>query len=371
MQYLDLYPHLSRYRNLENTRRKAHLIKWRSMENLDRLLHEFESHALRRGLQVVWANDEADAREEMNKIFRNHEVQTASFTEDVLTKELHMAGMLSEAGISLADDSLASDAAIRSADFLIAETGSIVLPGLQRRNPTPSTRKVQIILTGIERVIPHLADTHLFQPLRHAHSKEGERPESFTIINGSSQHTTTYIVLLDNGRTDLLAATEQRQGLYCIGCEACLHVCPVYQISGDAGHGKAYTGPIGSLITPHTQGMKAFKHLSERSTLCGQCNEVCPVNIDISKMLLLNRKDAVEAGHSSTAEKWMWKNYTRVMKQRKWLDLLGGGTKNLLLRMFLKKKWGTERSLPQFDKKSYADSSQDRSKSPAMDDSNL
>lgn len=367
MHYLDLYPRLSRYRNLENTRRKAHLVKWRSMENLDRLLHEFESHALRRGLQVVWANDEADAREELSKIFRDHGVQSAGFSHDVLTKELDMQGFLADAKIRVVEDSNSADAQILSADFLIAETGSIVLPGMQKQSPPSSKSPIQVVLSGIERVVPHLVDIHLFQPLRQAHSKEGEYPDSFTIINGNPQHQTSYLILLDNGRTDLLAATEQRQGLYCIGCEACLHVCPVYQTSGDTGHGKSYTGPIGSLITPHTEGMKAFKHLSERSSLCGQCNEVCPVNINISKMLLLNRRDAVVAGYTSTAEKITWKSYARVMKKRKWLDLLGARTKNVLLRLFLKKKWGNQRSLPRIDKKSYAAMSQEGTKNTTID----
>ncbi|TKQ46753.1 lactate utilization protein, partial [Enterococcus faecium] len=82
--------------------------------------------------------------------------------------------------------------------------------------------------------------------------------------------------------------------LYCIRCGSCLNVCPIYQNIGGHTYETTYQGPIGSLISPHLSGMKEFKHLSYASSLCGKCTEVCPVGIDIQKMLLLNRRDAVQ-----------------------------------------------------------------------------
>src|SRR3546814_1917600 len=92
-----------------------------------------------------------------------------------------------------------------------------------------------------------------------------------------------YVVLVDNGRTNLLAKKEQREGLYCIRCGACLNACPIYQNIGGHTYETTYSGPIGSIITPHLRGMKEFKHLSSASSLCGNCKEVCPVKIEIDR----------------------------------------------------------------------------------------
>jgi len=163
-----------------------------------------------------------------------------------------------------------------------------------------------------------------------------------------------YIILLDNGRTNLLAQKEQRQGLYCIRCGACLNACPVYKNIGGHTYESTYSGPIGSVITPHMQGMEDFKHLSFASTLCGKCTEVCPVKIDIHKMLLLNRRDSVEEGLVSKTEKLGWKGWKSGMMKRSMMDMLSGGWKNRLLKMFFKKSWGDTREIPEVTQKSFS-----------------
>jgi L-lactate dehydrogenase complex protein LldF len=164
-----------------------------------------------------------------------------------------------------------------------------------------------------------------------------------------------YVILLDNGRTNLLAQKDQRQALYCIRCGACLNACPVYKNIGGHTYETTYSGPIGSIITPHMAGMKEFKHLSYASSLCGKCTEVCPVKIDIHKMLLLNRRDSVEQGLSPFSEKMGWKGWKIGMLKRKTMDMMGGKFKNLMLRNFFKKSWGKHRELPEVAEKSFSE----------------
>jgi L-lactate dehydrogenase complex protein LldF len=100
------------------------------------------------------------------------------------------------------------------------------------------------------------------------------------------------MVLLDNHRTELLADGEQRDSLHCIRCGGCLNVCPIFRNVGGHTYGTTYSGPIGSVITPHLRGLQDWKHLSYASSLCGACTQICPVKIDLHHHLLQNRRNA-------------------------------------------------------------------------------
>ncbi|SEL32879.1 LutB/LldF family L-lactate oxidation iron-sulfur protein [Parapedobacter koreensis] len=254
-----------------------------------------------------------------------------------------------------------ADVGITGANFLIADTGSVALTENEGNTRLTTTfPKIHIAIAGIEKIIPSLADLDLFWPLLATHGT-GQRLTVYnSIIGGPRQESETdgpeemYVVLLDNGRTDLLAQKEQRQGLYCIRCGACLNGCPIYKNVGGHTYNTTYSGPIGSIITPHLRGMEAFKHLSYASSLCGKCTEVCPVKIDIHQMLLLNRRDAVANGMVSKTEKTAWKGFTFAITKRRIIDLFGGKLKNLILHRFFKKAWGKHRNLPQVAPKSFA-----------------
>src|SRR5690606_10442506 len=244
---------------------------------------------------------------------------------------------------------------------LIADTGSIAITENEgNARLTTSFPKVHIAVVGIEKIIPSLNDLDLFWPLLASHGTGQNLTVYNTVLSGPRRAQETdgpeemYVILLDNGRSNLLAQKDQRQGLYCIRCGACLNVCPIYQNVGGHTYETTYQGPIGSLITPHLQGMDAFKHLSYASSLCGKCTEVCPVGIDIQKMLLLNRKDAVEQGLTSGAEKKGWKAFTYAIQRRGLIDFFRGKTKNFFLRRFFKKAWGNYRELPKLADKSFS-----------------
>lgn len=261
----------------------------------------------------------------------------------------------------LRDKYTTADIGITGANFLLADSGSIAITENEgNARLTTTFPKTHIAIVGIEKILPSLADLDLFWPLLASHGTGQNLTVYNSIISGPRQDHESdgpeemYVVLLDNGRTNLLAKKEQRQGLYCIRCGSCLNVCPVYQNIGGHAYEATYQGPIGSLITPHLQGMKEFKHLSYASSLCGKCTEVCPVGIDIHKMLLLNRRDSVEENLTPATEKRAWKGFAYFIQKRKWLDLFGGKFKNMMARTFFKKAWGSNRELPKFANKSFS-----------------
>jgi len=262
----------------------------------------------------------------------------------------------------LRDKYVQADVGITGANFLIADTGSIAISENEGNARLSTTfPKIHIAIAGIEKIIPALADLNLFWPMLSTHGTGQNLTVYNSILSGPRQPGESdgpdemYVILLDNGRTDLLAQKDQRQGLYCIRCGACLNACPVYKNIGGHSYNTTYSGPIGSVITPHEQGMKDFKHLSYASTLCGRCTEVCPVKIDIHKMLLLNRRDAVKDQLVTKQEQWGWNIFTKMMLNRKWMDFFNGKLKNLALKTFFKKSFGQYRDLPKVAEQSFTD----------------
>ena len=259
-----------------------------------------------------------------------------------------------------------ADVGITGGNFLIADTGSVALTENEgNARLTTTFPKIHIAIVGIEKIIPSIQDLDLFWPMLSTHGTGQNLTVYNSILGGPRQENETdgpeemYVVLLDNGRTNLLAQKEQRQGLYCIRCGACLNACPIYKNIGGHTYDTTYSGPIGSVITPHLRGMEEFKHLSYASSLCGKCSEVCPVKIDIHKMLLLNRRDAVNEGHNSKFEKIGWLGWKKSMLKRSLMDLTSGKWKNFFLKTFFKKSWGTHRKMPVVESQSFSKQWQD------------
>ncbi|TAF46585.1 MAG: iron-sulfur cluster-binding protein [Sphingobacteriales bacterium] len=261
----------------------------------------------------------------------------------------------------LRDKYLSADVGITGANFLIADTGGVCITENEgNARLTTTFPKIHIAIVGIEKIIPTTADLDLFWPMLATHGTGQNLTVYNTICNGPRQANETdgpeemYVILLDNGRSDLLAQKDQRQGLYCIRCGACLNACPIYKNIGGHSYETTYSGPIGSIITPHLKGIDNFKHLSYASSLCGKCSEVCPVKIDIHKMLLLNRRDAVKKNFTSHTEKIGWYVASKALNNRKWMDYFSGKTKNFFIKYLFKKTWGKKRSLPKIADKSFS-----------------
>lgn len=291
------------------------------------------------------------SKEDIAKLFNQHFGTPLDATAEELTLKAREL---------LRDKYLQADVGITGANFLLADTGSVAISENEGNARLCTTfPKIHIAVVGIEKVIPSITDLDLFWPMLSTHGTGQNLTVYNTILSGPRQPNETdgpeemYVVLLDNGRTNLLAQKEQRQGLYCIRCGACLNVCPVYQNVGGHTYNTTYSGPIGAIITPHTDGMEEFKHLSYASSLCGRCTEVCPIKIDIHKMLLLNRRDAVNEGLITTKERWGWAIWKKGMLKRSLTDFFGGKMKNFFLRFFFKNTWGHLREMPEIAEKSF------------------
>ncbi|MBC7509458.1 MAG: lactate utilization protein, partial [Ferruginibacter sp.] len=181
-----------------------------------------------------------------------------------------------------------AEVGVTGANFIISDIGGVAVTENEgNARLSCAFPKTHIVIVGIEKVIPSITDLSLFWPLLSTFGTGQTVTVYNTIIAGPRQPNENdgpeemYVILLDNGRTDILKNPIQRQSLYCIRCGACLNVCPVYKNIGGHAYGATYSGPIGSVITPNLQGMKDFKHLSYASSLCGACTEVCPVKINL------------------------------------------------------------------------------------------
>lgn len=253
-----------------------------------------------------------------------------------------------------------ADLGVTGANFLIANTGSIALTENEGNGMlSMSFPKVHIAIAGIEKMIPRLSDLDLFWPLLAVHGTGQPITVYNSIISGPKRNNEVdgpehmYLVLLDNGRTNLLKEDRQRQALSCIRCGACLNSCPVYKNIGGHTYNTTYSGPIGSIITPHMVSEKKYNHLSFASSLCGKCTTVCPVKIPLHELLLLNRNHSVKNGYNTFFEKQTIKLSSRVLKSRKMLDLLSGNTKNIILKSTVSGAWGPRRELPKIANESF------------------
>jgi L-lactate dehydrogenase complex protein LldF len=248
---------------------------------------------------------------------------------------------------------------LTGANFIIADTGSISVTENEGNGRLSSAfPKTHIVVTGIEKIIPSLTDLSLFLPLLATFGTGQQLTVYNTIISGPKQKYETdgpeemYVVLLDNGRTNLLANAKTREALYCIRCGAFLNACPVYKNIGGHSYNTTYSGPIGSVITPHLKNLKEYKHLSYASSLCGNCTEVCPVRINLHELLLENRNEAVAEGDSSVSERIAWKVWKQASLHRSMMNMSNGKMKNKIVNSLFK-GWTKHRADLDFSQKTF------------------
>jgi L-lactate dehydrogenase complex protein LldF len=189
--------------------------------------------------------------------------------------------------------------AISGANFAVAETGSLLVAESEGNGRMCLTLPQTLIsVVGIEKLVPTFRDLEVFLQLL-PRSSTGERMNPYnslwTGVTAGDGPQQVHIVLLDNGRTNVLRDTIGRQALRCIRCAACLNVCPVYERTGGHAYGATYPGPIGAVLTPQLVGVEHASKLPFASSLCGHCYEVCPVEIDIPSVLVKLRHDSVQA----------------------------------------------------------------------------
>jgi L-lactate dehydrogenase complex protein LldF len=221
-----------------------------------------------------------------------------------------------------------ADMGISGVNFGVAETGMVsVTENEGNARLTTSLPRIHVALMGIEKMVRRMDDLALFLPML-ATAGAGQALTCYNTLFGAAKlpgepdgPEQFHVVLLDNGRTAVLADAEQRDALHCIRCGACLNVCPIFRNVGGHSYGTVYGGPIGSVITPNLRGLQDWKHLSFASSLCGACTQACPVKIDLAHHLLQNRRNAVKE-KPPYFEGLLWSGFAFVM-QRPGLYRLG------------------------------------------------
>ena len=200
---------------------------------------------------------------------------------------------------------------ISGANFAVAETGSVCVVESEGNGRMCTTLPdLLITLVGVEKLIPKFRDLEVFLQLL-PRSATGERMNPYnsiwTGVSAGSGPREFHVVLLDNGRSEILADVESRETLDCIRCGACLNACPVYRQTGGHAYGSIYSGPIGAIVSPQLQSLEHSQTLPYASSLCGACYEVCPVKINIPEILIHLRAKLVEKGDAALTERMAMK----------------------------------------------------------------
>lgn len=291
------------------------------------------------------------SKEDVANLFNRKLGTPIDFTPEQLTLEARRV---------LRDKFINADAGITGVNFLVADVGAIsVTENEGNARMSTSLPKIHIAIAGLERLIPSINDLALFLPLL-ATMGTGQNITTYnTLFFGPKRSAELdgpekmYLILLNNGRTNLLAVEPQNLALTCIRCGACLNACPVYKNIGGHTYGTTYNGPIGALITPFMKGFEEFAHLSYATSLCGSCSSVCPVRIDIADLLLKNKHYYTENFHTSAFERFLFKNATRFLMKRSWMNKGNYHIKNKLIRIFIRKNWSQHKAPLQLAEKNF------------------
>ena len=376
----------------QELRTQAHALKRHTLDHLDHYLEMFERNVAAHGGKVVFSKEAGDVADfvlglakergaklivksksmtteevDLNERLEHHDLEsvetdlgeyiiqlaherpyhivapalhkTRQQVADLLTERL---GVPRETVIEkqtmiarrvLREKFLAADIGITGANFLVADSGAVVVVENEgNARLTTSAPRIHIAIAGIEKVIPRAQDLAVFlqllgrsatgQPLT-VYTSFLSGPRRGDEIDGPDEF---YVVLLDNGRTKVLADREKRQSLYCIRCGACLNHCPVYRKIGGHSFPWVYSGPIGAILTPQFLGVKHEPGLPFASSLCGACAEVCPVKIDIPRILLELRsevKKADERDGRGWLERFAFRAFAWVMRHPRIYEIGG------------------------------------------------
>ena len=369
----------------EEWRLKAREINQHTIENLDYYLDMLYTNVTKAGGHVHFAHDDNEANAIVSQIVEANNIKIATKSKSMVSEELGLNHILENLGVDvyetdlgeyiiqlaeetpshlvapalhktkgqvaalfqeklglpynediesmaktareiLRDKFLNADLGISGANFLVAETGSLVIITNEGNGRLcTSAPRIHIGITGMEKVIPSLEDLATFLRLL-PRSATGQRLTSYvSVVTGPRRITDEdgpeqfHLIIVDNGRSKMLGDPKLREALYCIRCGACLNICPVYQKVGGHAYGWVYPGPIGSIVTPNLTVLQNAKDLPFASSLCGACREACPVKINIPRMLLNLREQLVQPsdGSKSTSkfsEDIAAKSYTILIK---------------------------------------------------------
>lgn len=341
----------------EALRERASGIKRHLLDHLDRYLERFETQARAAGVRVHWATDAASANRIVSELLAARQVRQVIKSKSMLTEECGLNPVLEARGIEVVDTDLGerivqlageppshiivpaihrsrfeigalfhrtmgtpegesdperltrlaradlrrkfteADAAITGVNFAVAETGSIVVVTNEgNADLGMSLPNLHIACMGLEKLIPAMSDLPVFLRLL-ARSATGQPISVYTsVVTGPRPGAELHVVIVDNGRSELLASDGHRGALGCIRCGACLNTCPVYRKAGGYAYDQPIPGPIGAVLAPSLRAKEGGAELAQASSLCGSCSAVCPMRIDLHGQLLAWRRENRTAG---------------------------------------------------------------------------
>lgn len=313
------------------------------------------------GERVVQLRREAPSHIVMPAIHLTKEDVGATFHRHLGTPEglADPAALAGAARVHLRERFLAADAAITGANFVVAETGGIVVCTNEgNADLGAALAPVHVVSVGIEKLVPRAADLAVFLRLL-ARSATGQPLTVYTShFHGPRPGQAMHVVLVDNGRSAQLGRAGFWRSLKCIRCGACMNTCPVYRRSGGHSYGTTVPGPIGAVLTP---GFDLRRHASLpfASTLCGSCTAVCPVMIDLDAQLLRWRQVVAGAGHLPARERLAMRLVARLLAHPRLLRA-SGALARLAVRVLpgrltrrLAGAWGRARELPEPPSRSF------------------
>ena len=391
--------------DLELARERAAFTRWKTIEHLDKYLIEFESNFIRSGGKVIWAQEVTDALEAILDILQKAGVNEVVKSKSNTIQEIGLPAFLQSRGIActetdtgdfiveaagepgshmvlpaihkssgeiaallskkaplpldadaqgivhylrshLRNTFIKAGAGITGCNFLVADPGAVViLENEGNAQLTSSLPRIHIVVAGIEKMLPSLNDLDLFLPLLSTYGTGQTLATYNHIISGPRQAEEAdgpeelYVILLDNGRSDILAHDQQRQAMSCIKCGACQMACPSYRQAGPS----SFPSPVSAVTLPLQH--KEYVGLAGQSSLCGACKDVCPLKIDIPRLLLENRRHFVEKGLGSKSEKWFYFAWKKAMLKRELLSWTGMNPRRYVLDNLFRSRDG-HRNLP-------------------------
>ena len=404
------------YDNLELERQRAFQLRNKSLLNLEKLLVDFETHFTENGGNVLWARDENDAQEMIWEIVNKRDNQGVMRSNSAVLDEIELDHLFAEKKFPYYESSVARyilkaagqapyhpvyhtlnfskeeingilnehfklklgstskqmisfirhqikqdlkkvDICVTGANFLLSDVGGVVLAENEGNVlKSCATAKIHIVVAGIDKVISSVEDLSIMLPLLSAYANGHGMTAVNSITVGPSKNRQgpeqMYVILLDNGRTNILENEVIRQSLSCIHCGACISVCPIYKNIGGHTYNAPYIGPIGSVMAPLMFGLEEYQHLASLCSLCGRCTEVCPVKIPIENLVIENRRLIAEKRVGNAKYEALVKSMISHCKSRKKMDC-PQWLKKLEIKQMVSKSAFTKRTMPELAPKSF------------------
>lgn len=404
------------YKDAELERQRAFLLRNKSLMNMEKLLVDFETRFKENGGQVLWARDDEDAREMIWEIINKRDIHGLTRSNSVALDEIEINDFLRIKNFPVYENSVAryilkaagqapyhpiypvlnlskeeingvlneryklklgsttkqmisfirhqvnqdlakAQVCLTGANFLVADVGGVVLAENEGNIvKSCASSRIHIVVAGIDKVISSMEDLSILLPLTSTYATGNPMTAINTITTGPDKNNDEakqmIVILLDNGRTDVLENEIIRQSLSCIHCGACVSVCPIYKNIGGITYHTPYIGPIGTVMAPLMYGVKEFQHFASLCSLCGRCTEVCPVKIPIENLIIENRRIVAEKRIGDARFEALVKTMIGHCKSRKKMDC-PQWLKKLEYKQLLGKSNTDKRVLPELAPKSF------------------